>query len=104
MYPKLPKSIILCTMDVVGLYASIPHEEGLFALRKQLESRKDKYASTDTIIDLAELVLKSDIFTFMKKTVEQKWGTTIGTKIAPWYSITFMAEEQIKKSGYKPYL
>ena len=53
-------------MDVVGLYASIPHEEGLFALRKQL----DKYASTDTIIDLAELVLKSDIFTFMKKTVE----------------------------------
>ena len=81
MYPKLPKSIILCTMDVVGLYASIPHEEGLFALRKQLESRKDKYASPDTIIDLAELVLKSDIFTFMKKTVIKNGGLLLVQKL-----------------------
>ena len=81
LYPKLPKSIILCTMDVVGLYASIPHEEGLFALRKQLESRKDKYASPDTIIDLAELVLKSDIFTFMKKTVIKNGGLLLVQKL-----------------------
>ena len=32
--PKLPDGIILCTMDVVGLYPNIPHEEGLSALRK----------------------------------------------------------------------
>ena len=36
--PKFPDRIILCTMDVVGLYANIPHEEGLSALRKRLES------------------------------------------------------------------
>ena len=32
--PKLPDNIILCTVDVVGLYPNIPHEEDLFALRK----------------------------------------------------------------------
>ena len=55
---KLPDDIILCTMDIVGLYPNIPHEEGLSALTKRLETRKEKYVSTDTIIDLAEVVLK----------------------------------------------
>ena len=94
-------------MDVVGLYPNIPHEEGLSALRKRLETRKEKYVSTDTIIDLAEVVLKNNIFTFGKKTLKQKRGTAIGTKFAPPYSILFMAELEekiIKESGYKPYL
>ena len=60
--PKLPDDIISCTMDVVGLYPNIPHEEGLSSLRKRLETRKEKYVSTDTIIDLAEVVLKNNIF------------------------------------------
>ena len=38
--PKLPDGIILCTMDVVGSYPNIPHDEGLSALRKRLKSRK----------------------------------------------------------------
>ena len=101
--PKLPDDIILCTMDVVGLYPNIPHEEGLSALRKRLETRKEKYVSTDAIIELAEVVLKNNIFTFGKKTLKQKRGTAIGTKLAPPYSILFMAEleeEIIKESEY----
>ena len=105
--PKLPDDIILCTMDVVGLYPNIPHEEGQSALRKRLETRKEKYVSPDTIIELAEVVLKNNIFTFGKKTLKQKQGTAIGTKFAPPYSILFMAEleeEIIKESEYKPCL
>ena len=34
--PPLPDDIILCTIDVVGLYPNIPHDEGLIALRKSL--------------------------------------------------------------------
>ena len=105
--PKLPDGIVLCTMDVVGLYSNISHEESLSALRNRLESRKEKYVSTDTIIDLAEVVLKNNIFTFGKKTLKQKRGTAIGTKFAPPYSILFMAELEekiIKESEYKPYL
>ena len=32
--PPLPDDPILCTIDVVGLYSNIPHEEGLIAIRK----------------------------------------------------------------------
>ena len=73
---------------------------------KQLESRKEEYVSTDIIIDLAEVVFKNKIFTFGKKTLKQKRGTAIGTKLAPPNSILFMAEleeEVIKESEYKPY-
>ena len=32
--PKSPDNIILCTVDVVGVYLNIPHKKGLPALRK----------------------------------------------------------------------
>ena len=105
--PKLPDGIILCAMDVVALYPNIPHEKGLSALRKRFETRKEKYVSIDIIIDLAEVVLKSIMFAFGKKTLQQKRGTAIGTKSAPPYSILLMAEleERItNQSEYKPYL
>ena len=38
----LPEGAMLCTVDVVGLYPSIPHEEGLEALKGVLERREDK--------------------------------------------------------------
>ena len=90
--PKLPDNIILCTVDVVGLYPNIPHEEGLSALRKRLDNRMEKYISSDTLWDLVEVVLKNNVFKFGKKTLQQKRGTAIGTKFAPPYSILFMAE------------
>ena len=34
--PVLPDNVILCTIDVVGLYPNIPHEEGLAAIKEQL--------------------------------------------------------------------
>ena len=46
--PLLPDDIILSTIDVVGLYPNIPHDEGLIALRKSLKSREDKTISTDS--------------------------------------------------------
>ena len=54
--PKLP-DIILCTVDVVGLYPNIPHEEGLSALRKRLDNQMEKYISSDTLCDLAKVLL-----------------------------------------------
>ena len=60
--PPLPDGLILCTVDVVGLYPNLPHEEGLIAIRKALDIRKDKTISTDSLIELAEYVLKNNIF------------------------------------------
>ena len=39
---SLPDNIILCTVDVVGLYAKILYDQGLSALRKQLDTRQKK--------------------------------------------------------------
>ena len=105
--PNLPNNIVLCTVDVVGLYPNIPHEEGMSALRKQLDNQMEKYISSDTLCGLAEVVLKNNIFKFGKKTLKQKRGTAIGTKFAPPYGILFMAElkdEFLRKAQFKPYL
>ena len=90
--PNLPDDIILCTVDVVVLYPNIPHDEGLSALRKRLDLRQGKDVTTSPLVELAAVVLKNNIFTFMEKTLKQKRGTAIGTKFAPPYSIL---EEEI---------
>ena len=50
---QLPEGTILCTIDVVGLYPNIPHDEGLAFLKDFLDSRVDKQVTTDTLIELA---------------------------------------------------
>ena len=37
----LPDDLNLCTIDVVGFYLIIPDEEGLIAIRKALDTRKE---------------------------------------------------------------
>ena len=59
--PKLPGNIILCTVDLVDLYPNILHEEGLSSLMKRLDNQMEKYISSDTLCDPAE-VLKNDFF------------------------------------------
>ena len=82
---NLPDDIILCTVDVVGLYPNIPQEEGLSALHKRLDLRKEKDVTTSKLVEPAEVVLKNIIFTFKEKTLKQKRGTATGTKFAPLY-------------------
>ena len=90
--PPLPDDIILCTIDVVGLYPNISHNESLIALRKSLESRKDKTISTDSLMDLSECVLKNNIFEHNLSFFKQIKGTTIGPKMAPLYAIIFVGD------------
>ena len=70
----MPDNILLCTVDVVGLYPNIPHEEGLSSLRKRLDNRMEKYISSDMLSDLAEIILKNNIFKFVKKKQSIKEG------------------------------
>ena len=60
--PPLPDDIILCTIDVAGLCLNIPDDERLIAMSKDLDLRKDKNNSTESLIEWAECVLKSNIF------------------------------------------
>ena len=76
---------------VVGLHPNIPIEEGLLFLKKALEKRRNKTLSTESPIEVVELVLGNNYFDFNDRFRKQKEGTAIGTKFAPPYAIIFMA-------------
>ena len=59
--------------------------------------------STESLIELAELVLRNNYFEFNVKFKKQKEGTAIGAKFALPYAIIFMAalEEEISESLIK---
>ena len=61
---RFPDGAILVTIDLVGLYPNIPHDEGLEALRRTLNKRSKPAIPTDPTVDLAELVLKNNNFEF----------------------------------------
>ena len=52
--------------------------------------------SSDTLMELAEVVLKINIFEFDEKTFKQKRGTVIGAKFPHPYAILFMADFEEK--------
>ena len=61
---EIPKGDILVTADVVGLYPSFPHDEGLKVLRNHYDKFIDKTVPTEVIIKMAEFVLKNNLFEF----------------------------------------
>ena len=87
---EVPEDAILVTADVVGLYPSIPHKDGLAILEKQLKKVPQKSLPTSEIVKLAEFVLKNNFFEFNGDIVHQVSGTAIGTKFAPSYACIFM--------------
>ena len=83
---SIMEGAFLCTVDVVGLYPSIPHSEGLSAIREALGRRLNPVVATDTLIGLASLVLSNNYFEFSNRIYRQRLGTAIGMKFAPAYA------------------
>ena len=100
---SIPEGALLCTMDDVGFYTSIPHVEGLEAIRGALDRRTVPEVATETIVELASLVLENNYFEFNDRVFLQKLGTAIGTKFAPAYANLFMnrLEERLLDSWDK---
>ena len=61
-----------------------------------MELRDNKQISSDTLIELAEIVLKNNIFQFDEETFKQVRGTAIGTNFAPPYAILLMVDLEEK--------
>ena len=89
--PNLPKDFLLCTVDLVGLYPNIPHDDGLAALTNVLEKREENPSLRKHWLKLAECVLKNNIFELNESYFKQIQDTAIGTKMAPPYAILFMS-------------
>ena len=64
---NIPESAILVTLDVAGLYPSIPHDIGLKSLRMALDNRKHKSTNTEDVIRMGEFVFKNNFFEFNGK-------------------------------------
>ena len=82
----------VCTIDVAGLYPNISHDEGLIAMRKDLDLLKGKIISTESLIELAKCVLKNNTFEHSLSFYKQLRGTAISTKMAPPYAIIFFSD------------
>ena len=52
----------LVTVDVVGIYPSIPHKEGISALKSKLDEQSSSKIPNDDLVKLAEFVLKNNFF------------------------------------------
>ena len=88
--PDLPPGALLVSLDVVGLYPSIPHSEGLAALFDFLVERGVPHTTASDIVKLAKFVLENNVFEFNSKIFLQISGTAIGTRMAPTYAIIYM--------------
>ena len=63
-FKKVPDNAILVTADLIALYPSISHNEGLEVLKKQLDNFYEKSIPTEDLVKMAEFVLKGNYFEF----------------------------------------
>ena len=82
----------IITADVSSLYTNIPHNEGIQANKKFLNTRSNNTTCTNVIIHMMHLILTKNNFQFYGKNYLQINGTAMGTKMAPNYANLFMAD------------
>lgn len=87
---------LLFTLDVVSLYTSIPHRDGLRVLSFFLDRRPPEacYPSTTTLAQLAELVLTLNTLEFDVQIFHQVSRVAMGTKMGPSYACLFMGHHE----------
>ena len=104
---KIPENAFVVTADVVGLYPSIPHDEGLEVLREPLNAFDNKSIPIEDLVKVAQFVLKSNYFEFNSTVKDQISGTAFGTKFAPPYACIFMdytEREFLKSEQIQPWI
>ena len=87
---ELPKGAISFCFDVEKLYPSIPKKEGLAACSDALEQKSKKTLKTETVQEMIETVLDSNVFSFNCTQYIQTDGVAIGSRLGRNYACTFM--------------
>ena len=103
----IPQGSLLMTLDVVSLYPSIPHSDGLSALAEFLAERGLPEKHRTNICNLAKFVLTNNVFEFDSDIYLQVSGTAIGTRMAPTYAIIFLhmfESKFLKSASLNPYI
>lgn len=88
----LPHSAFLFTIDIVSLYTNIHTTTGLAAVKRCLDKFPDPNRPDTELLQLLEINLTRNDFTFDSSTYLQVQGTAMGKKFAPAYANIYMAE------------
>ena len=87
---RVPEDSFLITTDVVGLYPSIQHKEGILALKSKSEEQTSSKIPSRDLVKLAEFFLKSNFFENNNEIKQQISGIAIGTNFALPYDCIYM--------------
>ena len=87
-----PTDYCLLTIDVVDMYNSIPHADGILACKDALSSLTSFSTSQiNLILKLISFILTNNCFSFKNSFYRQQCGTAMGSPFAPAYANIFMA-------------
>ena len=84
-----PEDGTFLTMDIVQLYTSIKHEDGLRALAWHIRDSHSP-ALRGSIMEVMHLCLHHNYFSFAGLSYHQVSGTAMGSPVAPAYASIFM--------------
>ena len=79
---------------------------GLRALKDALDKREQKKIPTEDLLQMAEFVLKNNVFELNNQNKQQISWTAIGTKCGPTYACIFMGKvgtELLETQTDKPF-
>ena len=106
---RVTEGVIVCTMDVVALYPSIPIEDGISAVMDKLHQHEDDVDMAGlTLVEirsLLNLVLQNNYFKFGDKVYRQKKGIAMGNHLAPPLAIVFLdklEQRMLRSAELKP--
>ena len=103
----VPSQSLLFTIDIDSLYTNIQTEDGLGAVREALTRYPDTSRPDSHILELLEICLTSNNFTFNNNQYLQIQGTAMGQRYAPSYANIYMAQwerEALTKCTHRPIL
>jgi hypothetical protein len=90
-FEPLPPDTLIVTIDVVGLYTNIPHEEVPISIREALQEFSAPEAPPfHLLVKIINHVLENNVFSFDQQVYRQKFGTAMGTPMAPSIANIFM--------------
>ena len=89
----IPSDLLLCILDASSLYTSIPHEEGIQAVKEIVTIHRSPHELPHNIyiVQLLKVVLTNNNFDFSGEHYYQISGRGMGTQLAPSYANLFMA-------------
>jgi hypothetical protein len=100
-----PNETIMFCLEAKALYLSVSRIEAKSACKTAFENRTTKTISTDSVLEMMDLVLENNNLRFDNKHSLQTDGTAIGSHLGMNYDCTYLGnweQELYSKSKYLP--